>query len=272
MGQQNLTIIGGGNMGGAILDGLIRGGTDAESMLLVEIRDEVRRDVEKRYGMRTESAIDKGISGSDLIVLAVKPQGIGGILSQLSPLVDPHTLILSVAAGISISFMEGLLPAKQPIARTMPNIAATVGESAVGICYNGSVSTKQRALGRRVASAIGTVIEVDEAKMDAVTGLSGSGPAFIFLMVEALADGGVLRGLPRDTALSLAIQTVYGAAVMLKETGEHPAVLRERVTSPGGTTAEGLFKLEQGGFKHLIIDAVRAAADKSELLEKTLNG
>jgi pyrroline-5-carboxylate reductase len=107
--------------------------------------------------------------------------------------------------------------------------------------------------------------------MDAVTGLSGSGPAFIFLMVEALADGGVLRGLPRETATALAIQTVYGAASMLRETGEHPAVLREQVTSPGGTTAEGLFKLGQGGFKHLVIDAVRAAAEKSELLGKKLN-
>jgi pyrroline-5-carboxylate reductase len=258
-----LVIIGGGNMGGAILD--------AEQLHLVEIRDEVRKDFEQRYGIRTAHTIDNTMGGSDAIILAVKPQNIRGILSELKPLIDPKTLILSVAAGISISFMEGLLPDKTPVARTMPNIAAKVGESAVAICYNNYADAKLKDLSRSILSTVGMVVEVDEEKMDAVTGLSGSGPAFIFLMVEALADGGVLRGLPRDTATALAIQTVYGAASMLRTSGEHPAVLRDQVTSPGGTTAEGLFKLEQGGFKHLVIDAVRAAAEKSELLGKKLN-
>jgi pyrroline-5-carboxylate reductase len=141
-----------------------------------------------------------------------------------------------------------------------------VGASAVAICYNHHVTAKQKELSQKLISAIGMVVVVDESKMDAVTGLSGSGPAFIFLMVEALADGGVLKGLPRETATGLAIQTVYGAASMLRETGDHPALLREQVTSPGGTTAEGLFKLERGGFKRLVIEAVSAAAEKSELL------
>jgi pyrroline-5-carboxylate reductase len=271
MNRGKVVIIGGGNMGGAILDGLMKGDIDAKHLHLVEIRDEVRKDFEQRYGISTESAIDDTVTGSNVIILAVKPQIIRGILSDLKPLIDPKTLILSVAAGIPLSLMECLLPDKQPVARTMPNIAAKVGESAVAICYNRHAGAKHRNMSRMIGSTIGMVVEVDEEKMDAVTGLSGSGPAFIFLMVEALADGGVLRGLPRQTATALAIQTVFGAASMLRETGEHPAVLREQVTSPGGTTAEGLFKLEQGGFKHLVIDAVRAAAEKSELLGKKLN-
>lgn len=271
MDQEKLVIIGCGNMGGAILDGLMKGDMDAKHLHLVEVRDEVRKDFEQRYGISAASSINGNVSGSDVIILAVKPQNIREIISDLKPLIDAKALILSVAAGISISLMEGLLPDKQPVARSMPNIAAKVGESAVAICYNRHVGTKHRDMSRRIVSTIGMVVEVEEGRMDAVTGLSGSGPAFIFLMVEALADGGVLRGLPRETATALAIQTVYGAASMLRETGEHPAVLREQVTSPGGTTAEGLFKLEQGGFKHLVIDAVRAAAEKSELLGKKLN-
>jgi len=270
MDHGKLTIIGGGNMGGAILDGLMKRDVNAKDLHLVEIRDEVRGEFEKRYGVSTATTIDDTVQGSNVVILAVKPQNIRGILSALKPHIDPKILVLSIAAGISISFMEDMLPDKQPLARTMPNIAAKVGASAVAICYNRYVTTKQRDLSQKLISAIGTVIEVDESKMDAVTGLSGSGPAFIFLMVEALADGGVLKGLPRETATGLAIQTVYGAASMLRETGDHPALLREQVTSPGGTTAEGLFKLEQGGFKHLVIEAVRAAADKSELLGRKL--
>ena len=266
MNHGKLTIIGGGNMGGAIMDGLMKGNAKAKTLHLVEIKDELRGVFEKRYGISTAQTIDDSVQGSDVVILAVKPQNIHDTLSVLKAYIDAKTLVLSVAAGISISFIQDRLPDEQPIARTMPNIAAKVGASAVAICYNPYVTAKQKGLSQELVSAIGMVVEVDESRMDAVTGLSGSGPAFIFLMVEALADGGVLKGLPRDTATRLAIQTVYGAASMLRETGDHPALLREQVTSPGGTTAEGLFKLEQGGFKHLVIEAVRAAADKSEKL------
>ena len=266
MNQGKVAIIGGGNMGGAILDGLMKEGLPAGDIHLVEIRDTVREEFEKRYGVSTAQSIDDAVRECEVVIIAVKPQNMQGTLTVLKSHIDAKALVLSVAAGISTSSMEDMLPDKQPIARTMPNIAAKVGASAVAICYNSHVTAKQKKVSRSLISSIGMVVEVDEIKMDAVTGLSGSGPAYIFLMVEALADGGVLKGLPRDTATKLAIQTVYGAALMLRETGCHPALLREQVTSPGGTTAEGLFKLEQGGFKHLVIDAVSAAAEKSKLL------
>jgi pyrroline-5-carboxylate reductase len=271
MVQGRVAIIGGGNMGGALLDGLMKGKMDADRLNLVEVRESVRKGFEERYGIGSAPMIDDAVRESDVIVLAIKPQDIRGILSNLKPHVCENNLILSVAAGITTSLIEGLLNEKQPVARTMPNIAAKIGKSAVAICFNPHVSEKQKRLARKTVSSIGMVIEMDEEKMDAVTGLSGSGPAFVFLMIESLADAGVFIGLARETALALATQTVYGAASLLKETGEHPAVLREKVTSPGGTTAEGLLRLEKGGFKHLVIEAVRAATEKSEILGKNMN-
>ncbi len=271
MVQGRVVIIGGGNMGGAVLDGLMKGKMDANRIHLVEIRDAVRKGFKEKYGISCASVIDDTVRESDVIVLAIKPQDIRGVLSHLKPHVTEKNLILSVAAGISTSLIESELMDEQPVARTMPNIAARIGEAAVAICYNPYVNEKQRKLARKTVSSIGLVIEMDEGKMDAVTGLSGSGPAFVFLMIEALADAGVFIGLARETALTLATQTVYGAASLLRETGEHPAVLREKVTSPGGTTAEGLLRLEKGGFKHLVIEAVRSAAEKSEILGKKMN-
>jgi pyrroline-5-carboxylate reductase len=263
-----ICIIGGGNMGGAILQGILRGEGKGSSILLVEVDDRTRKTFEKRDGVATTKSIGADIRESRVVVLAVKPQDMKGVLEELRPHVEPAALLLSVAAGIPLSFIEESLSEGQPVARTMPNIAAKIGASAVGICYNRWVRSDQKELARSIVSSIGLVVEVEEKHMDAVTGLSGSGPAFVFLMIEALTEGGVLMGLSRDTALSLATQTVLGGASMVKETGEHPAVLRERVTSPGGTTAEGLFTLERGGFRHLIAGAVRSAAEKSALLGK----
>jgi pyrroline-5-carboxylate reductase len=261
-----ICIIGGGNMGGAILHGLMRGDTDHGSILLVEIEPQIRQSFQEIYGVATAPSLDREISGDDAVILAVKPQDIEEVLANLKPLVKPATLVLSVAAGIPTSYIEKRLAPRHPVARTMPNIAAKIGASAVAICFNRYVKKDQKDLASSIVSGVGLVVEVDEGKMDAVTGLSGSGPAFVFMMIEALAEGGVLLGLSRDTALSLAAQTVLGAASMVTETGEHPAILRERVTSPGGTTAEGLHTLERGGFRHLISAAVRSAAEKSALL------
>jgi pyrroline-5-carboxylate reductase len=261
-----ICIIGGGNMGGAILHGLMRGDVQGRSILLVEIEEGIRKSFQESYGIATAPSIGREVSDADAVILAVKPQDVEGVLAELNPLVKPATLVLSVAAGIPTSYIEKRLTPRHPVARTMPNIAAKIGASAVAICYNRYVRKDQMDLARSIISGVGLVVEVDEGKMDAVTGLSGSGPAFVFMMIESLAEGGVLMGLSRDTALSLAAQTVLGAASMVMETGEHPAILRERVTSPGGTTAEGLLTLERGGFRHLISAAVRSAAEKSALL------
>jgi len=270
MDRGRIAIIGGGNMGGAILHGLMKEHANPANILLVEIREQVRKEFDRRYKIATASAIEGRIGDYDAIILAVKPQDIEVLLSKLSPFMTPHNLVISVAAGISTAYIADRLQAQQPVARTMPNIAAQVGASAVAVCFNENVQESQKKLTRSIISSIGFAVEVDEGKMDAVTGLSGSGPAFVFLMIEALSDGGVLMGLSRETALALAVQTVYGAASMVGKTGEHPAVLRERVTSPGGTTAEGLFTLEKGGFRHLVSGAVRAAAEKSAAVGKKL--
>jgi len=245
MDRGRIAIIGGGNMGGAILHGLMKEHANPANILLVEIREQVRKEFDRRYKIATASAIEGRIGDYDAIILAVKPQDIEVLLSKLSPFMTPHNLVISVAAGISTAYIADRLQAQQPVARTMPNIAAQVGASAVAVCFNENVQESQKKLTRSIISSIGFAVEVDEGKMDAVT-------------------------VSRETALALAVQTVYGAASMVGKTGEHPAVLRERVTSPGGTTAEGLFTLEKGGFRHLVSGAVRAAAEKSAAVGKKL--
>jgi pyrroline-5-carboxylate reductase len=264
--KSRIAIIGGGNMGGAVLHALMELRMEPKDLYLIEISDRVREEYVDRYGISGSSSIDEELSCYDVIVLAVKPQNMSDVLAQLNNFVTNKNLVLSVAAGIKLAFIEGRLGDGQPVARTMPNIAAKVGSAAVALCYNRHLTDSQCTLARSIASSIGMAVEVDEEKMDAVTGLSGSGPAFVFLMIEALADGGVLLGLDRRTALALAVQTVFGAASMLRDSELHPAVLRESVTSPGGTTAAGLFELERGGFRHLVTSAVEAAAEKSAIL------
>jgi pyrroline-5-carboxylate reductase len=266
MKKTRIAVIGGGNMGGSVIHALMKLPMEPGDLYIIEISDRVREEFSGRYGISCGASIDETVSGCDIVLLAVKPQDMSDLLARLKPYATPENLILSVAAGIGTSYIEERLGDEQPVARSMPNIAAKVGCAAVAVCFNRFVTDAQRTLAHSVISSIGMVVEVDEAKMDAVTGLSGSGPAYVFLMIEALADGGVLLGLDRKTALSLAVQTVYGAASMLIDSDMHPAELRESVTSPGGTTAVGLFELERGGFRHLVSGAVAAAAEKSALL------
>ena len=263
MKNEKLAIIGGGNMGSAIIRGLIKRGYSSSDILLFEIAQKKRTELKNTYNISVSDIISNNIKDYPSIIIAVKPQNIENLLDDLSDHISEKNLLISVAAGVSTAFFVKKLKKTIPIIRTMPNIAAQVGEACVALCSNEYVSEQhiQRAI--KIMEAIGTVIQIDEKQIDAVTGLSGSGPAFVFLMIEALADGGVLMGLPREKAIHLAVQTVYGAASFLKDGEIHPSEAKEMVTSPGGTTIEGILQLERGGFHGLVMKAVKSAAEKS---------
>lgn len=202
---------------------------------------------------------------SEVVILAVKPGDMQAVCASLAK-VKGSRLYISIAAGVKIAALEGWLGSKQRIIRAMPNTPALVGCGAAAFAPGSHARPEDAAIAKQILGAVGTADEVPEKLMDAVTGLSGSGPAYVYTIIEALADGGVLMGLPRSTALNLAAQTVAGAAAMVLETGRHPAVLRDEVTSPGGTTITGLEQLEASGLRHALIQAVRRAGEKSAQL------
>jgi pyrroline-5-carboxylate reductase len=209
------------------------------------------------------------VEHSDVLVLAVKPQSMPEVLSELKPQVSAAQLVISIAAGVPISVLVAGLGPDRRVVRVMPNTPALLGEGASAFAPGPGVSSDDEALVQAFLSSVGRVVQVPERLLDAVTGLSGSGPAFVYLIIEALSDGGVRMGLPRDIALTLAAQTVLGAARMVLETGLHPGVLKDQVTSPGGTTIAGLHALEQGGVRGALIDAVVAATSRSAELAGT---
>jgi len=266
MREESIAIVGGGNMGKAIITGLINSSHPPQNILLIELDDKKRAEIEDKYKIRSKKIIDEETDNYQIIITAVKPNNLKGVLKAINSIISSKHLIISCVAGVPIDFIERQFDKPTSIVRIMPNIAAVVGMAAVAICYNSNVNDNQKATAKDIIGSIGTVTEVEEDKMDAVTGLSGSGPAFVFLMIEALSDGGVLMGIPRKKALELSIQTVYGASALLKESNIHPALAIEMVTSPGGTTIEGLLSLEEGGFKALIMNAVKSATEKSKHL------
>ena len=200
-----------------------------------------------------------------VLVLAVKPDQVKALLTEIGPALKSQ-LLVSIAAGISLARIEQSLPAGARVVRVMPNTPALIGASATAFARGSSATTEDGDLVLRLFSAVGQAVELKEALLDAVTGLSGSGPAYIYTIIEALSDGGVAAGLPRDVALKLAAQTVLGSARMVLETGLHPGALKDMVTSPGGTTIDGLHELEKGGVRAALINAVRAASEKSRKL------
>ena len=263
-----IAVIGGGNMGRAFIEGLLNKGQSPSKILLVEISQNIREELNKSYSISAVEKIDSTIKDYEILLIAVKPQDVKKVLEELANYITKDQLLISVAAGISIAYMEKQLKKMVPIVRTMPNLAARIGKAAVAMCPNSNVSEAQLKKAWQVMEAIGDITVIEEKQMDAVTGLSGSGPAFVFMLIEALADAGVLVGLPRSKALELVIQTLFGAASILKECNIPPEVAKEMVTSPGGTAIEGVLKLEKGGFRGAIMEAVQAAAEKSAIMEQ----
>jgi pyrroline-5-carboxylate reductase len=256
--------IGAGKMATALAKGMLRAGiAPADSICASDPLPSARALLEADTGLTVlESNLDV-VRRSDIIVLAVKPQSMTAVLAQLRPAVSAEHLVVSIAAGITIAAIRAGLGAGARVVRVMPNTPALVCEGASAYALGPGVRAEDDAVVLSLLGSVGQTVKVAEPLLDAVTGLSGSGPAFVFLIIEALSDGGVRAGLPRDVATLLAVQTVLGAATMVRETGQHPSVLRDQVTSPGGTTIAGLHALERAGVRGALIDAVEAATRRS---------
>jgi pyrroline-5-carboxylate reductase len=260
-------IIGGGMMAHSIVRGLLAARLLEPKLIAVSDPSSERRSLlEKSCGVVTSKDNLEIVRQSNVVLLAVKPQSMPGLLAQIEPVANSDILFLSIAAGITTEVLHAGLGRKGRIVRIMPNTAAQVQASATAICQGPDSTDDDLSTARFLFDALGTTVVVDEAHMDAVTGLSGSGPAYVYLVIEALADAGVRNGLTRATAVQLAAQTCAGASKMVLETGEHPGVLKDQVTSPGGTTINGLYRLEKRGVRAAIIDAVTAAVERSKEL------
>lgn len=257
-----MAVLGGGVMGETLLSGLLRGGWSKDDVVVSEKRDGRARELTERYGVRALGPAD-AVAGADTVLLVVKPQDVAALLAEISPAVSPGILVVSLAAGITTAFVEQRLPEGVAVVRVMPNTPALVGQGAAAVSAGTGCESAHLDQVESLLSATGLVVRVPEHQQDAVTALSGSGPAYVFMVAEAMIDGGVLLGLPRATATDLAIQTLLGAATMLKETGTHPTLLREGVTSPGGTTAAALRELESHGVRAAFLAALEAARDRS---------
>jgi pyrroline-5-carboxylate reductase len=264
-GGQGLAIIGGGKIGEALLSGLVRR-SGPEGIVVCERSPARAAELEQRYGV---AAVDLAGAGerARVLLLAVKPQDIDVLLAALAGSVDPaRHLIVSVAAGIPTARIEAALPAGTPVVRVMPNTPALVDEGMAAISPGSHCDDDHLAIAEDLLKTTGRVVRVPEKQQDAVTAISGSGPAYLFFVVESMIEAGVHLGLPRTTATELVVQTVVGSAKLLRETGTHPTVLREQVTSPGGTTASALRELEVHRVRAAFLAAMESARDRSRQL------
>jgi len=259
--------IGAGKMATALARGFIQAGLVRANELIASDISKPARDVfADETGARTVGSNSEVAEFAKVLMLAVKPDQVVSVLSGIRNDFTEKHLLISIAAGVPLSRLEGELSTGARVVRVMPNAPALVGESASGFALGKSALRQDGELVMKLFSAVGLAFQLKESLLDAVTGLSGSGPAYIYLVIEALSDGGVAAGLPRDVATRLAAQTLLGSAKMVLETGEHPGALKDMVTSPGGTTIEGLHELEKGKLRGTIMNAVRAATEKSRRL------
>jgi pyrroline-5-carboxylate reductase len=259
--------LGAGRMATALARGFLRARLVTPDRIIAgDPAPAARAAFAKETGARVATSNAQVAQSARVIFLAVKPDQAAPVLAEVRDCFTPAHLLVSIAAGVPISRLEGALPAGARVIRGMPNTPALVGESATAFAPGKSARPADTALAQKLFSAVGTTCQVREPLLDAVTGLSGSGPAYVCLFIEGLSDGGVAAGLPRDVATRLAAQTALGAAKMVLATGQHPGALKDMVTSPGGTTIEGLHELEKGRLRGTLISAVRAATDKSRKL------
>jgi pyrroline-5-carboxylate reductase len=264
--QGTIGFVGTGNMGEALIRGLLKAGVAEPSQVVgSDPRPDRAAELAEKYGIRTTGDNLEVTRQADILILAVKPQVMARVLEEIGSEIHAHALVISIAAGIPLSAIEARLPQARVI-RTMPNTPALVGAGATAIAVGGHATDDDLAAAKRIFDSVGMTVALDEAQMDAVTGLSGSGPAYVFLVIEALADAGVKVGLSRHHAQSLAAQTLLGSAKLLIETDEHPGRLKDMVTSPGGTAIAGLHTIEAGGLRTTLMDAVEAATKRSREL------
>ncbi|AKF05177.1 pyrroline-5-carboxylate reductase [Sandaracinus amylolyticus] len=265
--DKRIAFLGAGNMAGALVRGLLASGAvDAQQIWCVDVRPERLDELGKKHGVRVGRSNREAAAWADVVFLATKPQVFDRLLPEVAEGIRSEALAVSIAAGIPIAAIEARLPPGARVVRTMPNTPAIVDAGATAIAAGTHATPDDLALVKRIFDDIGISVVLDEMLLDAVTGLSGSGPAYIFLIIEALADAGVKVGLHRDSAQLLAAQTVLGSAKLLIETGEHPGRLKDMVTSPGGTAIAGLHTLEAGGLRKTLMDAVETATARARQL------
>ena len=259
--------LGAGKMATALARGFINARlVKASQLLAADPFDAARKTFTDETGAATVTANLAVTKAANVLILATKPDQVGAALAEISGAFTQNHLLISIAAGVTLAKFEAALPAGARVIRVMPNTPALVGAGASGFALGNHATAADGELAKKLLSAVGLALQVKESLLDAVTGLSGSGPAYVYQFIEALSDGGVAAGLPRDVATKLAAQTVLGGAKMVLETGQHPGVLKDQLTSPGGTTMEGLHDLEKGGLRATVMSAVRASAEKAKKL------
>ena len=263
--ETQVAILGAGVMGETLLSGLLRAGRGTDSLLVGEKRPERAEELRERYGVEVVANRDAARK-ADTVVVVVKPQDMGDLLAEIAPDLRPGQLVVSLAAGITTAFIESHLPDGVAVVRVMPNTPALVDEGMAAVSPGSHCSEDQLTEAEELMASVGRVVRIPERQQDAVTAISGSGPAYIFFVVESMIEAGVHLGLPRATATELVIQTLVGSAKMLRETGTHPTVLREQVTSPGGTTASALRELEVHKVRAAFLAAMESARDRSRQL------
>ena len=262
-----LAILGTGRMGEALLGGLLRSGAVSPAQLRCTVRSEERAaSLTETYGVDVSTDSAGAADAADVIVVAVKPQNIRALLEQIGPKVRPEQTLISVAAGVPTSVVESLLADGVPVVRVMSNVPVLVDEAMSAVSPGRHARAEHLVVAERILGSVGKVVRLGEEHLDAVTALSGSGPAYFFLLAEAMIDAGILLGLSRDVATELIIQTMVGSAKMLRDTGRHPVELRESVTSPGGTTIAAIRVLEQERVRAAFLNAIEAARDRSTAL------
>jgi pyrroline-5-carboxylate reductase len=266
--DHTLAVLGAGNIGSALIGGLLRGDDLPAARIRATRRGEAARAVltDRFPGVSVTDDNVAAVTGASVVIVSVKPQNARALLAEVRDHVAPGTLVLSTLAGVTTAHLAEALGQQLPIVRAMPNTPALVDEAATALAPGEWADERHVATARTVFEAVGLVEVVPEHLMDAVTGLSGSGPAYVFMLIEGLTDAGVKQGLPRPTSHRLAVQTVLGAARLALETGEHPAILRDQVTTPGGTTIAAVAELEKHGLRTMMIDAVQIATERSRQL------
>jgi pyrroline-5-carboxylate reductase len=275
MQDRNVGFLGAGNMAGALIKALLQAhATPPERILASDVREDRLEQVRREYGVGITADNAEVVKFADVLVLAVKPQVIDRVLPVIAANLRKETLVITILAGVRLAAVEARLPPGARLVRAMPNTPAMVLAGATAIAAGTYASKEDMRTAKDLFDTVGRTVTLDETLLDAVTGLSGSGPAYVMLMIEALADGGVKVGLHRETALLLAAQTVFGSAKLLIETGEHPGRLKDMVTSPGGTAIAGLHTLESGGLRRTLMDAVENATQRAgelgEIMERKL--
>lgn len=265
-----LGVIGAGNMGGAIIRGYIAAGAVSDDIIVLGHHPEKMEAMRAELGVITANNYKEAVSGLDAVMIAVKPKDMEGVLKHVAPLISKEQIIISIAAGKSISqisdmLSDSLVPEdERKIVRVMPNTPAMVGEGMSALCRSAAVADEEFSDVMNIFASIGRASEVNEGLMDVVGAVSGCSPAYVYMFIEAMADGGVKEGMPRAQAYEFAAQSVLGAAKMVLETGQHPGELKDAVCSPGGTTIEAVSVLERAGFRSSVIDAISAATEKSK--------